>query len=39
MNLIKEGGSTSHHPLLDGTNNEYWKAMMHAFIKSIDEKP
>ena len=38
MDLMKEGGSTSCHPLLDGTNYGYWKVRMHAFIKSIDEK-
>ena len=38
MNLMKEGGSTSHPPLLDGRNYGFWKARMRAFIKSIDEK-
>ena len=38
MNLMKEGGSTSRPPFLDGTNYGYGKARMHAFIKSIDEK-
>ena len=38
MDLMKEGGSTSRSPLLDGTNYGYWKARMCTFIKSIDEK-
>ena len=38
MDLVKEGGSTSHPPLLDGTHYGYWKVRMCAFIKSIDEK-
>ena len=38
MDLMKEGVATSHPPLLDDTKYGYWKARMHAFIKSIDEK-
>ena len=38
MDLMKDGGSTSRPPLLDGTNYGYCKVRMHAFIKSIDEK-
>ena len=38
MQLLNEGGSTSRPPLLNGTNYGYWKARLHAFIKSIDEK-
>ena len=37
MDLIKEGGSTSRLSLLDGTNFGFWKARMHAFIKSIND--
>ena len=32
-----EGGSISHSPLLDGSNNLYWKARMKAFIRALDE--
>ena len=38
MDLMKESGSTSRPPLLDGKNYGYWKARMQAFIKSIDGK-
>ncbi|KAG9442457.1 hypothetical protein H6P81_018311 [Aristolochia fimbriata] len=34
---IKDGGSSTHPPLLEGTNYPYWKARMIAYIKSIDE--
>src|ERR1044072_4927338 len=34
----KEGGSFNMPPLLDGTNYDYWKARMTAFLKSIDNK-
>ena len=37
MDLLKEGGSTSHPPILYRTNYGYWKVRMRAFIKSIDE--
>ena len=38
MDFLKEGGSVSRPPLLDGSNYSYWKARMKAFIKAIDEK-
>ena len=38
MDFLREGGSVSHPPLLDGTNYPYWKARMKAFIKTLDEK-
>ncbi|XP_024019486.1 uncharacterized protein LOC112091030 [Morus notabilis] len=38
MDLLKEGGSVSRPPLLDGSNYSYWKARMKAFIKAQDEK-
>ncbi|EXB99124.1 G-type lectin S-receptor-like serine/threonine-protein kinase [Morus notabilis] len=38
MDFLKEGGSVSRPPLLDGSNYLYWKASMKAFIKAIDEK-
>jgi len=38
MDLLKEGGSISRPPLLDGSNYSYWKARMKAFIKAQDEK-
>ncbi|KAA0032368.1 gag-pol polyprotein [Cucumis melo var. makuwa] len=38
MNMIKEGGSTTRPPVLDGINYAYWKARMTAFLKSIDNK-
>lgn len=38
MNGIKEGGSTTRPPILDGTNYSYWKIRMIAFMKSIDSK-
>ena len=31
-----EGGSVSRPPLLDGTNYDYWKARMMAFLRSMD---
>src|ERR1044072_2507730 len=34
----KEGGSVNRPPLLDGTNYDYWKARMTAFLKAIDNK-
>ena len=38
MDAIKEGGSTTRPPILDGSNYSYWKARMIAFLKSIDNK-
>ena len=37
MDLLKEEGLVVRLPLLNGTNYSYWKARMHAFIKSMDE--
>ncbi|KAG9444868.1 hypothetical protein H6P81_016208 [Aristolochia fimbriata] len=34
---IKDGGSSTRPPPLEGTNYPYWKARMTAYIKSIDE--
>ncbi|KAG9444874.1 hypothetical protein H6P81_016214 [Aristolochia fimbriata] len=34
---IKDGGSSTRPPLLEGINYPYWKAKMTAYIKSIDE--
>ncbi|KAG9442556.1 hypothetical protein H6P81_018410 [Aristolochia fimbriata] len=34
---IKDGGSSTRQPLLEGTNYPYWKARMTAYIKNIDE--
>ncbi|XP_057452420.1 uncharacterized protein LOC130744244 [Lotus japonicus] len=38
MENSKEGGSINRPPILDGTNDDYWKARMVAFLKSIDNK-
>lgn len=38
MNLLREGGSGSRPPLVDGTNWPYWKAKIRAFIRALDEK-
>ena len=38
MDFLREGGSVSRSPLLDGSNYTSWKARMKAFIKPIDEK-
>ncbi|XP_057432497.1 uncharacterized protein LOC130725270 [Lotus japonicus] len=38
MDNNKEGGSINRPPILDGTNYDYWKARMVAFLKSIDNK-
>src|ERR1044072_1635351 len=35
---VKEGGSVTRPPVLNGTNYNYWKARMIAFLKSIDNK-
>ena len=37
MDLLKEESLVVRLPLLNGTNYSYWKAHMHAFIKSMDE--
>src|ERR1044072_3222349 len=34
----KEGGYVNRPPVLDGTNYDYWKKHMGAFLKSIDNK-
>jgi hypothetical protein len=34
--MEKEGGFVNGPPLLDGTNYDYWKSRMVAFLKSID---
>src|SRR6266487_6089845 len=36
--MEKEGGFVNRPPLLDGTNYDYWKSRMEAFLKSIDSK-
>lgn len=35
---MREGGSTTCPPVLDGSNYSYWKARMIAFLKSLDNK-
>lgn len=34
--MDKEGGFVNRPPLLDGSNYDYWKSRMSAFLKSID---
>jgi hypothetical protein len=36
--MDKESGFVNRPPLLDGTNYDYWKSRMSAFLKSIDIK-
>jgi len=36
--MDKEGGFVNRPPLLDGSNYDYWKSRMIAFLKSIDSK-
>jgi len=36
--MEKEGGFVNRPPLLDGTNYDYWKSRMSAYLKSIDIK-
>jgi len=36
--MEKEGGFVNRPPLLDGTNYDYWKSRMSAYLKSIDNK-
>ena len=38
MNMEKEGGPVNRPPILDGSNYEYWKARMVAFLKSLDSR-
>ena len=35
---MDRGQSLIISPLLDGTNNAYWKVHMRAFLQSLDEK-
>ncbi|MCI36435.1 gag-pol polyprotein, partial [Trifolium medium] len=34
----KDGGSINRPPVLDESNYDYWKTMMIAFLKSIDNR-
>jgi hypothetical protein len=36
--MEKEGGFINRPPLLDGTNYDYWKSRISAYLKSIDSK-
>jgi len=36
--MDKEGGFVNRPPVLDGSNYDYWKSRMSAFLKSIDSK-
>ena len=36
--MDKEGGFLNRPPLLDGSNYDYWKSRMSAFLKSIDSR-
>jgi hypothetical protein len=36
--MEKEGGFVNRPPLLNGSNYDYWKSRMMAFLKSIDSK-
>ncbi|KAK2363199.1 gag-protease polyprotein [Trifolium repens] len=36
--MDRNGGSINRPPVLDGSNYDYWKARMIAFIKSMDQK-
>ncbi|GAU46879.1 hypothetical protein TSUD_25960 [Trifolium subterraneum] len=36
--MEKEGGFVNRPPLLDGSNYNYWKSYLEAFLKSIDSK-
>ena len=36
--MEKEGGAVSRPPLLDGTNYDYWKSRMEAFLRSVDNR-
>jgi len=33
--MYKEGGFVNRPPLLDGSNNNYWKSCMSVFLTSI----
>ena len=36
--MEKEGGPVNRPPILDGSNYEYWKARMVAFLKALDSR-
>jgi len=36
--MDKEKGFVNRPPLLDGSNYDYWKSQMSAFLKSVDSK-
>ena len=36
--MDRDGGSVHRPPILDGSNYDYWKPRMVAFIKSLDNK-
>ena len=36
--IDNEGGFINRPPILDGTNYDYWKVRMVAFIKYVDSK-
>ena len=36
--MDKEGGYNNRPPLLDGSNYDWWKVRMVAFLKSMDNK-
>jgi len=36
--MDKEDGCVNRPPMLDGSNYDYWKSRMSAFLKSIDNK-
>jgi len=36
--MDKEGGFVNKPPMLDGSNYNYWKSCMSAFLKSIDRR-
>ncbi|MCI57478.1 gag-pol polyprotein [Trifolium medium] len=36
--MDKDGGQINRRPLLDGSNYDYWKSRMAAFIKFIDTR-
>ncbi|XP_062080191.1 uncharacterized protein LOC133784942 [Humulus lupulus] len=38
MEMLREGGSTSRPPMLEGANYHYWKTKMRAFLKAVDER-
>jgi hypothetical protein len=38
FNMDKEGGSINRPPILDGSNCDYWKARMVAFLNSMDNR-